>query len=212
MAQYIMDMGGKRVVVLPLGIDSQFKPNIDTLEIMFKLGLEGKRVILFVGTLYNFSGLDKVIKNFSQVLNEFSEAVLLIVGDGIQRAILDKLIIDFNLRDKVFIMGYQKYETIPEWINLAEVCILPFEICKTTKDIIPTKVLQYLACGKPVVATKLAGLEGCDGILFTDDITEGIIEILRDKSNLGDFGLEYSQKHNYENIVSQLENILKEIR
>jgi glycosyltransferase involved in cell wall biosynthesis len=214
MARYVTKMGAKKVDILSMGIDKQFQPNIDATELRHKYGLHYKKVILFVGTLYNFSGLDLVIKDFHKVLSEFPEARLLIVGDGIQRNKLESLIESCGLKDKVIMTGQLSYDKLPQYINLSDVCIMPFQSCRTTNDIIPSKVYQYMACGKPVVSTKLKGMidDGMgQGIVFTDNVVEGIIEVLKDSKDLSKEALEYVKRHDYDNVVKELENKMLDI-
>jgi glycosyltransferase involved in cell wall biosynthesis len=214
LAQYTSKMGAKKVEILPLGVDKQFQPNIDATELKHKHGLHYKQVILFVGTLYKFSGLDLLIKDFHRILKEFPDARLLIVGDGTQRSKLESLIEECWLKGKVIMVGQLSYDKLPQYINLSDVCIMPFQSCETTDDIIPSKVYQYLACGKPVVSTKLKGMieDGMgQGILFNDNVVDGIIEVLKDGEDLGSEALEYVKRHDYDNVVKQLENIMLDI-
>lgn len=205
--QYVVNMGAKKVETLPLGIDAQFKP-MNIKGFRKEVGLENNKVVVFVGTLPMFSGLDKVIRDFPKVLKEFPETRLLIVGDGKQRPILEKLIENYDLGGKVLITGYEKYGIIPDYINLADVCINPFDICKATKEIFPTKVIQYMSCGKNVISTPLPGLDNCKEIMFTDNIVEGLIKYFKEKPQYN--VLKYAENHNYDRIIEKLESILNE--
>lgn len=211
MARYVTKMGAKKVSILSMGVDKQFQPNIDATELQHKFGLHYKKVILFVGMLYKFSGLDLVINDFHKVLKEFPEARLLIVGNGEQRSELESLIESCGLKGKVIMVGQISYDKLPQYINLSDVCIMPFMDCAATIDVIPFKVYQYLACGKPVVSTKLKGMieDGMgQGIVFTDNVADGIIEVLKDGKDLSNEALEYVKRHDYDNVVKELENII----
>ena len=63
-----------------------------------------------------------------------------------------------DLVNNVIITGFINYSELAKYINLADVCINPFDINKITNIIFPSKIYQYLACEKPVIATRLAGL------------------------------------------------------
>jgi glycosyltransferase involved in cell wall biosynthesis len=58
----------------------------------------------------------------------------------------------------VVLTGFINYSELPKYINLADVCINPFAINKITDIIFPSKLYQYMACEKPVIATRLPGL------------------------------------------------------
>jgi glycosyltransferase involved in cell wall biosynthesis len=52
-------------------------------------------------------------------------------------------------------LGAKKYETLPSYARAFDVCLIPFTISTLTSYMNPTKVLEYLATGKPVVSTAL---------------------------------------------------------
>jgi len=224
LSRYVTDMGADkdRVKVLPLGVDTEvFKPNIDTSywRDLYQL-FEVSKIVIFVGTLPRFCGLGKFIHSFPNIVKEVPEAMLVIVGDGEQATDLSRMVADCGLDDYVVMTGYQSFENIPELINLASVCINPFPICGATKDIFPTKVIQYLACGKPVVSTPLPGLvdmvrEEINGIVYTDKWVETIVKLLKSdgrRESLGKSGLEYVKRvHDYGKIVDQLELELEKV-
>jgi len=112
---------------------------------------------------------------------------------------------------------------MPQYINLASICINPFLITEATREIFPGKILQYLACGKGVVATPLPGMtallpsKGC-GLIYTEDadkMAEEVISLLKSperQQQLGKEGLNYvRQVHSYDKIARKFEKILEEV-
>ena len=71
---------------------------------------------------------------------------------------LRKMIEENGLGGIVFLTGFIDYAELPKYINLADVCINPFATNKITDIIFPSKLYQYMACEKPVIATRLPGL------------------------------------------------------
>ncbi|MFC1961624.1 glycosyltransferase family 4 protein [Chloroflexota bacterium] len=223
--QYILNMGvpEARVKYLPFPVDTGlFCPSSADRELRQKWGLSAQdRVIVFIGTLFPFSGLDEFLKEFPGVLRESPEAKLLIVGDGPQRAILERLIAKLNLSKKVVITGFQPYETMPQYLNLATICINPFLITEKTKDIFPAKVVQYAACGKATVATALHGIISVlpgekQGVVYVNNATEmagEVVSLLKSperRQELGNAGAAYvKQTYGYEKIAVELEGILE---
>ena len=177
-------------------------------------------MIMFVGTLPMFSGLDTFIPKFKYVLKEFPHAKLLIVGDGEQRSLLDGVIKTAGLEGQVIITGFQSHESIPQYINLADVCINTFPVSGATKDAYPTKIIQYMACMKPIVSTPLLGMKAMiageeHGVVYTNNgMEKEIVRLLKSnelRAYLGRQALEYAVKiHSYDSIVKQLETILDE--
>lgn len=224
LSDYVVRMGADRnkVQLFPSGVDTKrFNPNGNTTAIRKDLGLSEKdKLIVFVGTLFNFSGLDQYVEQMPSILEEIPEAKLLIVGGGELSEKLEKIVVDRALKDKVILTGFQPYEKVPAYINIADVCINPFQLNRITKDVLPSKVLQYLACGKPVIASLLPGLasiipdESC-GIKYSKDMREMVrdtINLLRNEDELrklGQNGSEYVKRyHDLEGVAKHLEEII----
>lgn len=226
LSRYVRKFGAReeKVKELLMPVDTSiFYPFPPPEELRSQWGIGSEdRVILFIGTLFNFSGLDMVIPRFSEIIKENPNARLLIVGDGPQRAKLESIIKGAGLEDRVTITGFQPYKTMPRYIALADVCLNSFLINGTTRDIFPGKIVQYLACAKPVVATPLAGLRAItpgeeQGMVFATtpgEMVEKLVTLLKDKEyreRLGRNGLDYvKSRHSYESIAAQLEVRLQE--
>lgn len=59
-------------------------------------------------------------------------------------------------RPNIHWLGQQKYEDLPSLVKGFDVCLMPFALNEATKYINPTKTLEYMAGGKPVVSTAIA--------------------------------------------------------
>ncbi|MFO8010568.1 MAG: glycosyltransferase [Dehalococcoidia bacterium] len=225
LARYVADLGAapKKIRLLPPAVDTSiFRPGVDTSEVRRKWNLdEQERIVLFMGTFFEFSGLDCFVTRFPEVLSRIPDARLLLVGDGPQRPVLEKLIDRLNLGGKVTITGFQPYQSMPEYIGTAEICINPFLYTDVTRDIIPTKALQYLACGKPVLATPLPGMVALipgerEGVVYaaspdeTIDQTIALLESDGWRNVLGSNALNYASLNSYHQMVDNLESILFE--
>ena len=158
---YILSYGvpESRVRVLPSGVDTvMFSPGPRDTRLFQEWGIDPEdEIILFMGTIYKFSGLDRIIRDFPRLLSRHGRAKLLIVGSGEDEERLKAITFETGMSRNVVFGGLQPYSTLPEIIRSSDVCINPFELNGITRDILPTKLFQYLACGKPVVATKLPG-------------------------------------------------------
>ena len=216
MSGYVTDLGAdfSRVGLLLIPVDTNmFHPAPDSGELRRKWGLgAADAVILFIGTLFDFSGLDILIRRFTEVVNAVPGVRLLIVGDGPLRSKLDRII-----------TGFQPYDTMPQYINMSTLCINTFLTNDITRDIFPSKIVQYLACGKAVVATRLPGMVAVisgedEGVMYSDGVEEmpaKIVALLKSKEHrqrLEHAGLTYVQrKHSNERIAHQLEEKLEEV-
>jgi glycosyltransferase involved in cell wall biosynthesis len=58
-------------------------------------------------------------------------------------------------RPNIHWLGQQAYEDLPSFISHWDVCTLPFALNEATRFISPTKILEYMACGRPSVSTSI---------------------------------------------------------
>jgi len=113
-------------------------------------------VLVFMGTFYEFSGIDCVLKDLAQ--NNDQSIKILLVGGGKQEAELIKLVSELNLSDRVLFTGVIPYDELPDVLSIADVAFNSFDPILISNVAFPHKVLQYLAAGIPTVSTKLDGL------------------------------------------------------
>jgi len=162
LTKYAVKMGAnpKTTSYLPSGADSDlFYPTKKDSNLLKKYGLTSKDIIiLFAGRFYNFSGLDDIITAMPGYLKKMPNLKLLILGRGEQQNKLHNIIKTLGLEKIVILTGFKKYNDVPKHINLSDICINPFRFVKATKVIIPGKIYQYSACGKPTLASKLPGM------------------------------------------------------
>jgi len=186
-----------RVTVLPSGVDTtMFSGGPRNHELLRNWGIgPDDPVILFMGTIYKFSGLDRVIRDFPRLLARHPRTKLLIVGCGESEEVLKTLALESGIAGSVVFGGLQPYSALPDIIRSSDICINPFELNSITRDILPTKLFQYLACGKPVVATSLPGtlpfLAGEEhGMIYCslDDFADRIADLLDTPARCGELG------------------------
>jgi glycosyltransferase involved in cell wall biosynthesis len=225
--RYVTELGAAadKVTLLPLPVDTGlFRPGTDYQDLRQKWGCTDKdKVIVFIGTLFHFSGLDEYLREFPRVTAKDPDAKLLIVGDGPQRKKLENIIKELDLGKAVTITGFQPYRDMPRYINLSIFCINPFLDTKETRDIFPGKIIQYIACGKAAIVTPLLGIKSLvpdetRGIIYVTngkDMADKTIELLSSaarRKKIEEAGLEYiRQNHDQKVVGAKLENELARI-
>jgi glycosyltransferase involved in cell wall biosynthesis len=176
-------------VLLP-GVDLQkFIPAGKPTELMKKYQInEQDKVILFMGTLFRFSGLYELIQSAAGVLHEDPQLKMVIIGDGEDRQRINEKIVELQLEDKVICVGRIEYDDLPSYLLLGDVAVLPFLQMAVTEYAFPGKVLQYLSVGLPTISVHLEGLESTfppeSGFVFVSSAEEMMsqcIEILNNK-------------------------------
>jgi glycosyltransferase involved in cell wall biosynthesis len=208
------DVPDDKVRLLPSGVDTDLfapAPKNDT---------DGP-IVLFMGTIYRFSGLDRVIRDWKKVLAVHPRAKLVIVGTGEDQARLENIATETGIASNLVFTGMQPYSRLPEFIQASDICINPFELNGITSRILPTKLFQYLACGKPVIASKLPGtlpfLRGEeDGVIYTEpaDTVNAVIKLLSDptaRQKLGEQGAAAARKYEWTEIAKRMASWLEEM-
>jgi len=170
---YCVEMGapeGKVSVDYPRLDLEFFKPGGRDQALAQSLGIEpDKKVVLFRGTLYRFAGIENFIKLFASYLKSRSDVVLLIIGNGEAESAIKKVVSDLSLIRRVIVTSFVDYKLLPDYIRLADVSINTFVPSLVTHCVLPGRVLQSMACGIPVVSTRLEGMMNYSG--ETDAVT-----------------------------------------
>jgi glycosyltransferase involved in cell wall biosynthesis len=58
-------------------------------------------------------------------------------------------------RPNVVLLGQKSYAELPQYVQAFDVCMIPFRLNELTLKVNPTKLLEYMAAGKPVVSTAI---------------------------------------------------------
>ncbi len=107
----------------------------------------GERVVIFVGKLRYYKGLEYLIRAAQTV-----EARFLIIGDGPLRVQLGRLVEELNLQKKVTFLGEIDNQGLVNYLYASEVFVLPSIFRSEAFGI---SMLEAMACGVPVISTEL---------------------------------------------------------
>ncbi|MEX0569308.1 MAG: glycosyltransferase family 4 protein [Candidatus Njordarchaeota archaeon] len=211
----------EKVTVLGAGIYfDKFNPNLDGSFIREQYGISENDVVLFfMGWLYKFSGLREVALKLLEM--HIKNVKLLIVGDGDLYDELQEIKNRLDKNNSIILAGRRPYNEIPYYIAAANICILPaYTSEKIMRDIVPIKIYEYMAMGKPVIATKLPGVMlefGMNnGITFVDrpeDVVKMALHMIENNilKELGDKARRSVEKYNWNYIVSEFEDTIKKV-
>ena len=130
-------------------------------------------LLFFMGEFYPFSGLKEVAQSVVARPVGGHSVKLLAVGRGKLQPELERLGSTDPVRGRILLSGWQPYRELPRYVAAADICLLPAYRNDVMRDIVPIKVYEYLAAGKPVISTRLPGVLrefGEDhGIVYVDD-------------------------------------------
>lgn len=166
-----------RVQLLPTAVDiDQFRPT-DLQAARQELDLPARTaVFVFVGRLAAVKGLPFLFEALRQVRSRIGDALLLVIGEGEQRAELEQLLVAKGWQDMVRLLGVRPPEFVAKAINCADVCV-----CGSLAEGISNATLEQMACGKPVVSTRVSGID-----LLVKDGVNGFIVENRDPAQFAD--------------------------
>ena len=186
---YIASLGldRKRVTVIPNGVSpSDFFPS----PLPSRKGRVP--VLLYIGTLADWQGLDVVIKALPEILEQ-RQVQLRVVGHGRsrQRKLLAKQIRKLGLEENVIVQPAVPHHEIPTVIVESDICLAPLGLNdrNVTQGACPIKVLEYMASSRPLIASNMPIVrelvrEDVDGLLFSPndpvDLARQVLVLLND--------------------------------
>ena len=144
--------------VTPCGVNLDLFRSIEKEFARNYLGFNGDEIILFVGRIVPIKGIDKLLMAMTYL--ERREKIKLVVIGGDQhceeevnrlKALTKRLEID----DSVDFLGLVEQEELPYFYSAADLCVFP-----SYYESFGLVALESLACGTPVVATQVGGIEG----------------------------------------------------
>lgn len=202
-----------KISVIPNGIDvDKFKPSSDVPT--------DRNLVLFVGKInIEHKGVDTLIKSVPLVLRSVPKAKFVLVGpDWGDLAYLKKLSITLGVEDYVSFVGSVSETEKIEHLAKARVCVVPSNI-----EPFGIVVLESMACGKPVIASRVGGIPEIlrnkeHGILVEAGnprmLSEAISFVLQDSiaaTKMSEFARREAQKYTWDSVVAQVEKAYKKV-
>lgn len=155
--RHLYGESSRTVKVVPAGVDLDlFKP-IQKEEARRTLGLSESKIVLYVGRLEPLKGLDILLEAVWR-LEDRADTRLLVVGGSLQdddelgrlKASADRM----GIADIVTFTGSIKQSDLPVYYSAADVFVLP-----SYYESFGLVALEAMACGAPVVASRVGGLK-----------------------------------------------------
>lgn len=152
--QVALDFGtpADKVSVIGNGVDASRFHSGDRLAARRALGLpEDATIVLSVGHMTERKGFQLLTEAYARLGRV--DVILVIVGDGEQRAELEALRSSLGLEDRIHFPGAVRNEHLPPWYQAADVFVLA-----SSREGWPNVLCEAQACGLPAVATKVWGI------------------------------------------------------
>lgn len=202
------------------GVDAEvFVPDVRADPHRKKWDLEDKFVVLFSGNHGLAQGLSSVMEA-AELLMDYRDIVFLFVGEGVEKDALLRRKIERSL-DRTIFLEAQPHSRMPSIISLSDVCLVPLKKNDLFRNALPSKMFEYMACGRPIVLSiqgeaEILIREANAGIAVEPEnaevIAEAVLKLYRDESlrrTLGRNGRIYvAQKFSRKQIARKLEGLL----
>ena len=142
-----------------------FSPGPRDPELQRRYGLQpADRVVVFMGEFHYFSAVDWLVEAFAPYLQAHRDVKLLLLGNkpavgGTSPDDIQRVGQRMGVSDAVKTPGRIEYKNLPAHLRLADVAVVPLRPTVQAETALPSKTLQYLACGVPTVSAPLPGLQ-----------------------------------------------------
>lgn len=175
----MMKVPREKIVWIPNGVDTTlFRTDLPRESIRRSLGFGPERRIAgTVGWLREVKDHETLIRAFFRVKESVPESVLMIIGkspDASRIGRLRRMAAERGLEDTVLFLGERT--DIPELLSAMDVYVN-----SSVYEGMSNTILEAMACGKPVVATRVGG-----NPMIVEDGTTGILVPPRDEASLAD--------------------------
>jgi glycosyltransferase involved in cell wall biosynthesis len=148
---------GEHIRVISNGVDTERFFPTSRVSMREALGLPlDRRIVLSIGGLNEGKGHHHVIEILPALLAQHPDLLYVIVGGGqpgnTYRPVLERMIRERRLESDVLLAGERTHDEIPRWMGAADVFCLA-----TRSEGWANVLLEALACGRPVVSTRVGG-------------------------------------------------------
>lgn len=162
-----------KVMLTPNGVDMGMfgNPLPPDKKLAKSLGLAGKEVIGFIGSFYDYEGLDDLIAAMPALVAKRPDAHLLLVGGGPMEATLRAQAALTSVPSHIHFTGRVKHQDVDRYYSIVDVLAYPRKRMRLTDLVTPLKPLEAMAQRKLVAASDVGGhreliRDGDTGTLF----------------------------------------------
>ena len=173
----------EKILVSPNGVDMGLfgMPPARDPEFARALGVADSEVIGFIGSFYDYEGLDDLIEAMPALVARRPKAKLLLVGGGPAEDRLRALAAASTAADRIFFAGRVPHDEVERWYALIDVLVYPRKAMRLTELVTPLKPLEAMAQKKLVAASDVGGHrelieDGVTGTLFRAGDPEALAE------------------------------------
>jgi PEP-CTERM/exosortase A-associated glycosyltransferase len=177
-------VGEERIMVSPNGVDLGMfgDPPARDDALATALGIDGE-VIGFIGSFYDYEGLDDLIAAMPALVEQRARAHLVLVGGGPMEAALRAQAAASPVANRIRFVGRVPHDAVERYYSLIDILAYPRKRMRLTELVTPLKPLEAMAQGRLVAASDVGGhreliRDGETGTLFAADDPAAIARAL----------------------------------
>lgn len=175
-------VAAEKISVVPNGVETELFAPCEAAgeDVRAELGLRGKFVVSYIGTLGMAHDLGTVLEAAAGCAQAWPQVVFLLVGEGADKERIMALARERELGNVRF-LPQQPRERVPALVAASDACLVTLRRSEVFKTVIPTKMLEFMSCGKPVVlavegqASELLNAAG-GGVCVPPEAAQAIVD------------------------------------
>lgn len=182
---------------------------------------KGDFILGFVGAMTEWVELRPLFEAAKNLFNKGYPIRSVIIGQGLKSPEFQDEAQSIGISDRINFMGWVATEDLPKQIALMDVCLICRKDTPDSQNSFPLKLLEYMACGKPVISVRLKGVVEAvqDRVLYANDseeLEQRIIELYNDpdkRERLGREGMKFVRENfSWDRICKDFEKVLYEAK
>lgn len=201
----------EKISVIGNGVDTQRFQPLDRQMARRQLGMpEEAQVVVSVGSLIPSKGYQLLLAAAAGIAPRHPNLQIYLLGEGFYRARLEALAHEAGMQDRLHLVGSKPNEELAVWFSAADVSCLA-----SAREGWPNVLLESLACGTPVLATRVGGVPEVItsselGVLVDQDVAsiarglEQALERQWDREAL----VRYAQTRTWDVVAAEVERYL----
>lgn len=156
----------KKIGRAPVGANLEiFSPSKINSSIREEFGIQSP-LVLYLGQLHGAQYAELYIHAAKQVIDSnvnLQTTKFMIIGEGDRLAELKSLTNELKISENIIFTGFVPHKKVPNYLSDADICVACFEDNEITKSKSPLKIVEYLAMGKPIIASNVGEVRNMVG-------------------------------------------------
>lgn len=187
------------ISLLPNGVDiSQFLPLDRDEDLVNQLGLQGKTIIGYIGSLVDYEGIDLLLESVQKLSKTRNDFHLLIVGSGTYVPMLKSVAAKLGVEKFVTFVGRVSHSDVNRYYSIIDICPLPRLPLPICEEVSPLKPFEAMAMEKCVVVSSVSAMaeiidDRDTGVVFTkgdvDSLTQTLVSLIDDPERRSRIGV-----------------------